>query len=194
MADRLVVRTERRRRPIRVGFTLAAIGLLLVIVGGVASWIAGIGQAALAYDRAEVGEALAFDGKSGDYSVLLLNSPVEQATNNDLPEAELACTGERPDGSSFELDGARQAVSSETEAGVEIGRFSTGTGSTSVTCDWKTPRDVFGYYYSVAPAPSWFAIGSTAVFIAGFVAIAAAVVLLIVGYRGRAVTVREAVE
>lgn len=191
MADRLVVRTERRQRPIRVGYTLASIGFLLVIIGAVASWLVGIGQAAFAYDRAEIGNALTFDGKGGDYSLLLLNSPIEEATNNDLPEAEIACTGERPDGSAFELDGARQAVSSETEAGVEIGRFSTEKGTTTVTCDWKSPRDVFGYYYSVAPAASWFAIASTAVLVGGIVAIGVAVVLLVVGFRGRTVTVRE---
>lgn len=188
MADRLVVRTERLQRPIRIGGGLISVGMLLLLIGAVATWVVGIGQAAFAYDRAAVGEPLTFDGKGGDYSLLLLNTPLTPFVGN--PEAQIDCLGERPDGTTFEVNGAVALVRTETEAGIEIGRFSTTEGSTSVTCSRHGGTDA-AYFYSVAPVKSWLSIATTAMMIGGVVVILVGTALVIYGFRGRAVTTRE---
>ena len=188
MADRLVVRTERLQRPIRVGSVLVAIGFVLLLVGAVATWVVGLGQAAFAYDRAAVGEPLTFEGKGGDYSLLLINTPLTPFVGN--PEAQIDCVGERPDGTTFEVNGAVALVRTETEAGIEIGRFSTTEGTTAVTCSRNGGIDA-AYFYSVAPAKSWFTIATTAMMIGGVVVILVGTGLVIYGFRGRAVTARE---
>ena len=188
MADRLVVRTERLQRPIRIGGVLISVGFLLLLVGAIATWVAGVGQAAFAYDRAAVGETLTFDGRAGDYSLLLLFSPLTPFVGT--PEAQIDCVGERPDGSTFEVDGSRASVRTETDAGIEIGRFSTTEGTTTVTCNRSTTIDS-GYLYSVAPVTSWLSIASTAVLVGGIVVILVGAGLLVYGFRGRAVTTRE---
>ena len=189
MADRIVVRTERLQRPIRIGGMLLSVGFLLLLIGGIATWVVGIGQAVLAYDRAPVGETLTFGGKAGDYSLLLLTNVITPAIGN--PEAQIDCVGERPDGTSFEVNGAVALVRVETEAGVEIGRFSTTGGTTTVTCDQHGGIGGTGYFYSVAPIKSWFSIASTVALFGGILVMLVGVALLIFGFRGRAVTTRE---
>lgn len=189
MADRLVVRTERLQRPIRVGSVLIAVGLILLLAGAIATWVVGIGQAVLAYDRAAVGETLTFDGKAGDYSLLLLRNPLTPFIGN--PEAQIDCAVERPDDRTIQVNGAVAAVRTETDAGIEIGRFSTTEGTTTVTCASTSAISSAGYFYSVAPVKPWFAIASTVALAAGVVVILVGVALLIIGFRGRAVTTRE---
>lgn len=188
MADRLVVRTERLQRPIRVGSALAGVGFVLLLAGAVTTWVVGIGQAAFAYDRAAVGESLTFEGGAGDYSLLLLFSPLTPFVGN--PHAQIDCVGERPDGTTFEVDGSRALVRTETDAGIEIGRFNTTEGTTTVTCTRSSTVDP-GYFYSVAPVSSWLSIASTAVLVGGIALILAGTGLLVYGFRGRAVTTRE---
>ena len=188
MADRLVVRTERRQRPIRIGGALISIGFILLIAGAIATWVVGLGQAAFAYDRATVGEQLTFEGTGGDYSLLLINTPLTPFVGN--PEAQIDCVGERPDGTTFEVNGAVALVRTETEAGIEIGRFSTTEGTTNVTCSRHGGIDTT-YFYSVAPAKSWFSIATTAMMIGGVAVILGGTGLVIYGFRGRAVTTRE---
>jgi hypothetical protein len=188
MADRLVVRTERRQRPIRIGGVLISAGLLLLLLGAITTWVVGIGQAAFAYDRAAVGDTLRFDGKAGDYSLLLINTPLTPFIGN--PEAQIDCAGERPDGTTFEVNGAVALVRTETEAGIEIGRFSTTEGTTTVTCSRTSGIDS-AHFYSVAPVKSWLSIVTTAMMIGGVVIILVGTSLIIYGVRGRAVTSRE---
>ena len=188
MADRLVVRTERLQRPIRIGSVLIAIGFVALVIGAIATWVLGIGQAAFAYDRAEVGDTLTFDGKAGDYSLLLLAIPLTPFIGN--PEAQIDCVGERPDGTSFDVDGAVALVRTETEAGIEIGRFTTTEGTTTVTCS-RSGSASSGYFYSVAPVSSWLSTASTAVLIGGIVLMLVGIGLVVYGFRGRAVTTRE---
>lgn len=188
MADRLVVRTERLDRPIRIGGVLISVGFVLLLVGAIAAWVVGIGQAVLAYDRAAVGESLTFEGSAGDYSLLLLFNPLTPFVGS--PEAQIDCAGERPDGSTFELNGSRAAVRTETDAGIEIGRFSTTSGTTTVTCT-RNGVGSDGYFYSVAPITSWVSIASLAALVAGVVLLLVGAALLVYGFRGRAVTVRE---
>lgn len=188
MADRLVVRTERLHGPIRIGKVVASIGFVLLLVGAAATWVVGIGQSALAYDRAALGDTLTFDGKAGDYSLLLLYTPLTPFVGS--PEAQIDCIGERPDSTTFEVDGARALMRTETDAGIEIGRFTTTEGTTTVTCSRSGGTDT-AYLYSVAPVTSWLSVASTAALVAGIVLMLAGTGLLVYGFRGRAVTTRE---
>lgn len=187
MADRLVVHTERLQRPMRIGGVLVSVGFVLLVLGAIATWVVGIGQAVLAYDRAAVGESLTFEGAAGDYSLLLLFNPLTPFIGT--PEAQIDCVGQRPDSSTFEVNGARAAVRTETDAGIEIGRFSTTDGTTIVTCTGNGIASS-GYFYSVAPVKSWLSIASTATLIGGIVLVLAGTGFIAYGIRGRSVTTR----
>ena len=152
MADRLVVRTERRMGLIRVGGWLFLIGLVALIIGALATWLGTLGQAAFANDRVEIPGELTFDGDGGDYTLLLIENPV-YATGYGNAVAQIICDVARPDGTTTEVDGSFALVRTETDLGVEIGRFSTTAGETVVDCRWSgTGGDREGYYASVAPA------------------------------------------
>ena len=190
MADRLVVRTERRMGLIRVGGWLFLIGLVALIIGALATWLGTLGQAAFANDRVEIPGELTFDGDGGDYTLLLIENPV-YATGYGNAVAQIICDVARPDGTTTEVDGSFALVRTETDLGVEIGRFSTTAGETVVDCRWSgTGGDREGYYASVAPAASWFSIASTALLIGGIALLLIAGALLYRGYRGRSVTER----
>jgi hypothetical protein len=188
MADRIVVRTERRRGFIRAGAWLTIIGLVPLLVGGVATWAVGIGQAAFANDRTAIPGTLSFDGDGGEYSLLLIAAPVI-AVGPDNVVAQVRCDVARPDGSTDTVDGSFAVVRTETDAGVEIGRFTTTAGTTSVDCEWRNSGHD-GYFASVAPTSSTFSVVSTALLVLGIVLLLVASGLLYIGFRGRAVTER----
>lgn len=188
MADRIVVRTERRHGFVRAGAWLTLIGLVVLLAGAVSTWIVGIGQAAFANDRTAIPGALSFDGDGGEYSLLLIAAPVI-AVGPDNVVAQVLCEVARPDGSSETVDGSIALVRTETDAGIEIGRFTTTAGTTDVDCQWRNSGHD-GYFASVAPTSSAFSIVSTALLVLGIVLLIIASGLLYVGFRGRSVTER----
>lgn len=187
---RLVVRTERLRGPIRAGLALALVGLAVVIASGITISVVNIGQAVFANDREQVGTELTFDGDGGEYGLLLIVTPITSAAFTSNPETYVDCTGQRPDGTSFTVKGSAALTRTETDAGFEIGRFTTTAGTTAVTCDWNDPaRNTVDVYYSVAPS-SIISTIATVVLVLGIALILVGVGLLIRGLRGRAVTER----
>jgi hypothetical protein len=178
--------TATLNRGARAGGCLVALGFVGLVLAGAATWTSAVGQAIFAAGRAEVPHSIALEGDGGEYALLLLANPLPQTPYVGNAEAYLRCDVARPDGTSLVVDGSRQAVGSETDVGVEIGRFVTTPGTTRVTCHFQDNRASSGYYYSAAATSPWYRRLLLATFASSTLALVLGAALLVAAYRKRA--------
>ena len=91
------------------------------------------------------------------------------------------------DGTSVDVSGARQSGSLETDLGTSLGRFEAPDGPTTVACSFGDSVERTGYFVAVAPERSSIRIISYVLMGVGIAVIAAGIVLIIIGVRGRMV-------
>jgi len=189
-APRLRVVTERRQVPFRIGIIGLVVGALITIAGAALLLATQSLSVAAADGRAQIGNPIAFTADDGNY-VLLLLTPAGGQTADDGEARQLDCTVTQADGSTTAVDTESSGSRLTTSAGTEIGSFTSPGGATSVLCAWNDGRDPAGVFYSVGKQHTAARLLGDILLIAGIVVLLVAVAALVIGIRGRAVTVRN---
>lgn len=192
MAQRLVVRTERRHGWMRAGGVAIAVGVLMLLAGAATAWLAQATQVARAADRAELPHALRFEGEGGRYQLILLADPaLLRRPYRANAIAQMACTVDRPDETTERIDLSRATSRTETELGEQMAAFETTPGRTTVRCDFADGRASLRYFYVVARSRKVVANAAFGLLIGGVLLTCAGAAALAVGLRGRAVVQRR---
>lgn len=166
-------------------------GILLTAGGAITLGVSQNAEVVLAADRAEIPDPLQFSARDSAYRIVLLADPLAaQIPFQNGAEAYFLCAVDRADGSTATIDSGNLPSRAETDLGIELGTFDAVAGPTSVTCRWKDDRDSHFYYYSVAPTSPLLGIVAAGALIAGLLALATAI-LLIIRARMHAVTNRR---
>ncbi len=186
VSPRKRITTERRDRPFRAGIALCVAGLIVLLAGGALAYGQQATQILAAEDRAELPAEITFDADDGTYAIVMLRElPGFESIDRLVPITTCAVT--LADGTSVDVSGARQSGSLETDLGASIGRFDAPDGPTTVACSFTDTVVRTGYFVTVAPERSSIRIISFVLMGVGLAAIAAGIVLIIVGVRGRMV-------
>jgi hypothetical protein len=187
-APRKRITTERRERPFRAGIALCVIGLVVLLTGGAVAYGQQATEILAAEGRAEIPGDITFEAETGTYAIVLLRElPGFESIERLVPKT--VCTVTLSDETVLEISGARQNGSLETDLGTSLGRFDAETGPTTVSCGFGDSVVRTGYFVSVAPETSSIRIVSYVLMGLGLLSMAAGVVLIIVGVRGRMVVV-----
>ena len=162
------------------------IGLLVVLAGGAVAYGQQATQILAAEDRAEIPAEITFDADDATYAIVLLRElPGFESIERLVPST--SCTVTLADATVLEVSGARQSGSLDTDLGTSLGRFDAVDGPTTVACAFGDSVVSTRYFVAVAPETSSIRIVSYVLTVLGLAAIAAGVVLIIVGVRGRMV-------
>ena len=185
-APRKRITTERRERPFRVGIALCVIGLVVLLAGGAVAYGQQATQILTAEGRTELPGEINFDANDGAYAIVLLRElPGFERSERLVPRTN--CTVTLADATVLEISGARQNGSLETDLGTSLGRFDAVDGPTSVACAFNDSVVRTQHFVAVAPETSSIRIVSYILTGIGLAAIAAGIVLIIIGVRGRMV-------
>ena len=176
------ITTERRDRPFRAGIALCVAGLIVLLGGGAVAYGQQATQILAAEDRAELPAEITFDADDGAYAIVL---PGFESFDRLVPIT--TCAVALADGTSVDVSGARQNGSLETDLGTSLGRFEAPDGPTTVACSFGDSVARTGYFVAVAPERSSIRIISYVLMGVGITVIAAGIVLIIIGVRGRMV-------
>lgn len=176
------ITTERRDRPFRAGIALCVAGLIVLLGGGALAYGQQATQILAAEDRAELPAEITFDADDGAYAIVL---PGFESFDRLVPIT--TCAVALADGTSVHVSGARQNGSLETDLGTSLGRFEAPDGPTTVACSFGDSVARTGYFVAVAPERSSIRIISYVLMGVGITVIAAGIVLIIIGVRGRMV-------
>ena len=180
------ITTERRDRPFRAGIALCVAGLIVLLGGGAVAYGQQATQILAAEDRAELPAEITFDADDGAYAIVLLRElPGFESFDRLVPIT--TCAVALADGTSVDVSGARQSGSLETDLGTSLGRFEAPDGPTTVACSFGDSVARTGYFVAVAPERSSIRIISYVLMGVGITVIAAGIVLIIIGVRGRMV-------
>lgn len=180
------ITTERRDRPFRGGIALCVAGLIVLLAGGALAYGQQATQILAAEDRAELPAEITFDADDGAYAIVLLRElPGFESIDRLVPIT--TCAVALADGTSVDVSGARQSGSLETDLGTSLGRFEALDGPTTVACSFGDSVARTGYFVAVAPERSSIRIISYVLMGVGIAVIAAGIVLIIIGVRGRMV-------
>ena len=176
------ITTERRDRPFRAGIALWVAGLMVLLGGGGVAYGQQATQILAGEDRAELPAEITFDADDGAYAIVL---PGFESFDRLVPIT--TCAVALADGTSVDVSGARQNGSLETDLGTSLGRFEAPDGPTTVACSFGDSVARTGYFVAVAPERSSIRIISYVLMGVGITVIAAGIVLIIIGVRGRMV-------
>jgi hypothetical protein len=179
------ITTERRERPFRTGIALCVAGLVVLLVGSAVAYGQQATQILAAEGRAKVPAEITFDADDGAYAIVLLRElPGFERTERLVPVT--SCEVTLSDDTVVEVSGARQNGSLETDLGTSLGRFDAIAGATTVACSFVDSVERTGYF-AVAPERSSIRVISYVLTGVGLAMIAAGIVLIIIGVRGRMV-------
>jgi hypothetical protein len=180
------ITTERRQTPFRAGIGMCIAGLVVLLAGGALAYGAQATQILAATERAELPADMSFDADARRYAIVLLRE-LPGSESIDRLVARTACDVTLADGSRVEVSGARPNGSIETDLGTSIGRFDAEAGPTRVVCSFDDTVVRTGYFVAVAPERNSIRIVSYILTGIGLAVIAAGVILVIIGVRGRTV-------
>jgi hypothetical protein len=180
--------TERRERPLRAGIGLAAAALVLLVLGGVLTFAAQALEVSTG-ERAFVGNPVTFDANDGEYTVLLLTSPIVADSTLDGLTADLLCDVTDASGSIRTVDHRDLSGSrASTDVGVVVARVDLAAGATTVACDWRPGTPSFDLAYAVGESRRSLDVIGLVLVGVGLVAGLIAAWLIVIGVRGRQVT------
>jgi hypothetical protein len=169
---------------------LAAVAILAVVVGGLIATGAQAAQVIGGEGRARFGEPVEFTADGGRrYDIVYVTADIRITTEIDRIIGAVVCEITAADGTMRSVRGDRQAVRSETSAGVSIGWFDVPAGPTTVTCDLTRGGGGIVSSYAVAASRATLTNVAWGIIIGGVIAGLVAAALITVGLRGRAVRV-----
>ncbi len=187
---RRVVRTESRRRPLRIGIALGVIGVGLFAAGVITLSATENAEVLGAVDRVAVGSPITYEAEARSYSLVFLRAELDTEAFRRRAVANLRCEVELADGSTALVEGRRQAVYSEFALGSSIGTFDAPSGPTTVRCDFV--RNPGGILQNYAVAPNRQAVKIVGWVLSGVGALLSmiGISLVVIGVRGRPVIER----
>jgi hypothetical protein len=185
VAQRLVVRTERRHGWVKAGAIVGVVGILMIIGGAGTGWLAQNTQIAFAADRAEIPHPLRFDGGGRHQLILLADPAYLQRPYVPNAIAQMDCTVDKPGGARQKIDLSYATYRAETGLGEQMAAFETTPGGTTVVCDFEDGRKSSNYFYVVARARKSVATAAIVLFVAGFVLFGIGLTVFGIGWRGR---------
>ncbi len=182
------VRTERRRRPLLVGVSLALLGLVAFLAGLSTVWVTQALQVAAPVARMGVPDSRSFDAEDRTYVVLVdrIASATRLGVTQGEPATNIACTAERADGTTVEVGRRAPHHGVNTDLGTAVGSFEAVEGPTSVSCVWERSASD-AYRVVIAPEHREAMILGLASIAGGLATGAVGAVLVWIGFRGRAV-------
>lgn len=179
--------TVRNWRRIKVGIAIAALALVVLLVGALLQ-VGVIGSQVLRPTaRGDVGETVSFEAEARRYDLILVRPDTVIFDEFERIVGRTECQITLGDGSAATVDGGRQAISTETGLGATIGWFDAVAGPTTVRCDNNSVEGVLIGGYTVAESRERLTVLSLAMIVGGILLGIAAALVINSGVRGKAV-------